>query len=833
MKMFAAEEQVGTNQFSSDFEWKFLPHYIIRSTGFPFEWLEALAFTQTSDLARQIILTERALETHAATLLEKAEQIGELPKKNKQKLSKFLQRREKGVVDKLAELEIAGRDALHDCAATWDRYAEEYQALLTRVSETFEQELSANRKKLHSIVKDRKYQEAIYLSSPDMYLNNVPKYLNVTNFEDRNSKVKRMERRFFNYLQRLCGKNETSSFFGPLNYGSIADSDPSYLDAHFQEGDIIKHREVFLSFWAIKSLTKAIERDEQLRPHLPVHLHPMVEAIPEEGVLHLHNNGKTLKVGRTLATLLKTADGTKSLPELLAHLDEKERQAVQKPLSNLLQSGLLKQELHVPSTMGNPLPYVIEQLAALPSDQKQMWLERLQVWVEWLERMSVEQDLETRIELINEGEARFTEQTGEPARRGSGSFYADRYIFYEETKGHIERFVMGKKFHEKMCKDLRGALELSAFYGYEQWRHAQKLGKEVFEKLSKNGEPVPYYTFLNALRDVHPDTLEPFKPEELGQIEEMIRNKAAENPHCVELSSDTLPIREVKMPLYSLPDLFFASPSKEAMVNGEFQVVLGKLHSHLLVPNWMTIFYPDREKLREDLCRELNETPIFRQLVVPEVVRRNKGFYDFPGRAIQFSELSLKKGDDVIPMYDLEVTLKEDGTLGLRNVKTGEQILLYIQLADQVTYLPFMLFALPSLAQMPISIGDHTPRIVIDGAVYQRERWEFKSELVAELLSKNDVEAFLNVFRFKEKHGLPDVVYIRGLSERKPYVVDFRNFFCVEMLHSIVKNNERLLIEEMLPTPEQLWLNSEAGRYSCEFRMNVFKTKTGNKGGGT
>lgn len=834
MKMIASAKGAGPNPFSSEFEWGFLPHYIIRSTGFPFEWFEALVFNRTSDLAKRIVLTERTLKTRAATLLEAAEQSGgELPKKNKQKLSRFLRRRKKGAIDKLDELEIAGDDTLRDCAATWDRHAEEYQALQDQVSETFEQELSENRKKLHGIVKDCRYQEAIYLSSPDMYWNNVPKYLGVSNFQRRNSEVKRMERRFFNYLQRLCGKNETSSFFGPLNYGRIDDSDPSYLDAHFQKGDIIQRRGVFLSFWAIKSLTEAIKRNGQLRLHLPVHLHPMVEAVPEEGELHLHNSGKTLKVGRPLAALLKMADGTKSVPDLLASLGEQERQAVQKPLSKLLQSGLLKQELHVPSTMGNPLPYVIEQLAALPSDQKQVWLERLHGWVEWLERLSVEQDPVVRMELINEGEARFTEQTGEPARRGSGSLYADRYIFYEETKGHIERFVMGEKFHRKICKDLRGALELSAFYGYERWQHAQALGKEVFEKLSKAGTPVPYYTFLNALRDVHPDTLESFKPEELGQIEEVIRSKAVENPHCVELSSAALPIREVKMPLYTLPDLFFASSSKEALVNGEFQVVLGKLHSHLLVPNWMTIFHPDQEMLREDLCRKLNETPVFRRLVAPEVVRRNKGFYDFPGRVMQFSELSLKKGDGIIPVYDLEVMLKEDDTLGLRNVKTGEQILLYIQLADQVTYLPFMLFALPSLAQMPFSVGEHTPRIVIDGTVYQRERWEIKSEVVAELLSKNDADAFLNVFRFKEEQALPNMVYIRGLSERKPYVMDFRNFFCVEMLRSIVKKNEHLLIEEMLPRPDQLWLNSDAGRYSCEFRMNVFKTGTENKGGRT
>jgi hypothetical protein len=833
MNMMAAENQAGTQPFSPDFEWRFFPHYIIRSTGFPFEWLEALAFPRTSDLARQIVQMERSLDAQTGVLLETAERSGGLPRKSRQKLSRFLQRREKGAADKLAELELTDRNELLDCAATWDRLAKDYQALLALVPEMFEQELAEKREKLRELVKDRKYQEAVYLSSPDMYANNVPKYLNYSPLPDRNAAIKRMERRFFHYVQRLCGKNETSSFFGPLNYGSIDDADPSYLDAHFQTGDIIRHREVFLAFWAIKRLAEAIKQDDQLRPHLPVHLHPMVEAVPEKGGLHLHNSGKTVTVGRTLAALLREADGTKSLPELLAHLDEKERLAVEKPLSHLLQAGLLKQELHVPSTMGNPLPYVIEQVAALPpSDQRQMWLERLRGWEAWLTRMSAEQDLQARIELISEGEARFTEQTGESARRGSGSLYADRYIFYEETKGHIERFVMGRRFHEKLCKDLRGALELSAYYGYEQWLHAQRLGKEVFDTISNGGDPVPYYTFVNALRDRYPDSLEPFKPQAVEEIEELVRIKAADSPHCVELSSAALPIREVTMPLYSLPDLFIASESIDAMAKGDFQVVLGKLHSHVLVPNWMTVFYPNRETLREDLCRELKKTAEFRQLVAPEVVRRNKGFYDFPGRAMQFAELSLKKGDDVIPMYDLEVVLKEDGTLGLRSVKSGEEIRLYIQLADQVTYLPFMLFALPALTHMPISLGDHTPRIVIDGAVYQRERWECEGKAVAELLDKDDAAAFLNVFRFKEKQGMPDVVYIRGLSERKPYVVDFRNFFCVEMLRSIVQNNERLLIEEMLPTPGQLWLNSEAGRYSCEFRMNVWKTRTENKGGG-
>ncbi|HEX7734151.1 MAG TPA: lantibiotic dehydratase [Ktedonobacteraceae bacterium] len=813
--------------FTDEYTWQFLPHYVIRSTGFPFQWLESLSFPETTVLIERVLEAEHALQEWEARLGRLWEADTELawPRKVKQQLRKWIVRREGGICQRLPLLPESLRSVAEEWAAGWDARVTAYYASLEAHNQAFERELPTKRAQLRRLVADPRYQEAIFLSSPDMYHHHIHKYLDQQDGSRRTSELKRVEKRFFKYLQRLCGKNETSSFFGPLNYGRIDPARKHFLDERRSAGPLIQYRQVFLAFWMVKALAEAIRRDERLQDELPVSLHPMVE-IRDGGSLYLHSGDRVFAVGQSLARILQALDGSQSLPQFLASLPAEEQPRAERLLQALLQAGIVRRGFVVPSTVARPMEHVVAQLHRLPdSPARQEWEQRLAMWNHWCEEMTAA-DLPTRIRLLEQGEARFTEQTGEPAQRGSGNLYADRYIFYEEARGHVEQFVMGRAFYEKMRRDLRGALELSAFQGHHEWKHLQKLGHELFRELSPAGHPVPFFRFLNALRERYPafPDIPPLPEQE--EIRSLIAGKVEQGEiHRVSLSSQELPIIEQKTACYSLPDLFFASTSIEAMQRGEFQIVLGKLHHHLLVPNWMTCFYGDKAGLAADLRSYLEHVPAFQQLVCPEVIRRNKGFYDFPGRMVEFSERSLKSREEVVPLYDIQVVEQADGTLGLERISSGEPMIFYISLADQVRYLPFALFALPALSQVSFSLGTHTPRIEIDGAVYQRERWEVPSNEWMGLLNGDELENFTSLHRLKQTYELPDLVYVRGSSERKPYVLDFRNFFCLELLHSIMEKNDSLLIEEMLPAPDQLWLKNSQGRYSCEFRMNVFKIR--------
>jgi hypothetical protein len=792
--------------------------------------MESLSFQRTFAWTQQALALERSLDELVEHLkhLTQDEVSDPALRRAQRVLQRGAEKRE-AVGERVATLPQSLPAPMRQWIARWDEYIATYQRIQREGVALFAEELAEKRDQLRTFVADPRYQEAIWLSSPDMYQNHMQKYLTTVDFARRSSELKRVEKRFFSYLQRLCGKNETASFFGPLNYGQIDDNQALMLDTRLGDGPIIRRREVFLTFWAVKALAEAIKQEEQLQQTLPLSLHPMVE-IRKDGTLYLHNSGRSLKVGSQLIQLFNAMDGSKGKTQLLAMLPEEEQSRASRLIGTLIQSGVVRQELHVPSTQAHPLTALQAQLRNLPwSAVRQEWEERLECWQHWCDEMA-RADLPTRISLLEQGEERFSAQTGQHARRGSGNLYADRFIFYEETLGHVERFVMGKPFHEKMCLQLQTALQLSALQGWREWQYYQSCGKAVFAALSPQGTPLPFYTFLQALRERCPET-PPMPPiPEQKAIEQLIAQKVEQGAcHHVVLHAEELPSGPGNIALYSLPDLFFASSSLEALQRGEFQVVLGKLHHHLLVPNWMTCFYSDEERLRVDMREYLDTT--FQRLVCPEVIRRNKGFYDFPGRVVEFSEHSVKPRDQIIPLYDIRVVMQPDGWLALERVSTGEPLQFYISLADQVRYLPFAIFGLPGLSHLSLSIGQHTPRIEIEGVVYQRERWKFASREWQEQISGDDLYNFKRLQYLKQMHGLPDQVYIRSSSERKPYLFDFRNFFCLELLYTILKTSEWILIEEMLPAPEHLWLRSEEGRYSCEFRMNIFRLEEGAQGG--
>jgi len=67
---------------------------------------------------------------------------------------------------------------------------------------------------------------------------------------------------------------------------------------------------------------------------------------------------------------------------------------------------------------------------------------------------------------------------------------------------------------------------------------------------------------------------------------------------------------------------------------------------------------------------------------------------------------------------------------------------------------------------------------------------------------------------------------MKGSNVRKPYFIDFKNYFSLELMQQILMDNDNVMIEEMLPGPNHLWLTSNKGSHSCELRMGVYKIGT-------
>jgi len=131
--------------------------------------------------------------------------------------------------------------------------------------------------------------------------------------------------------------------------------------------------------------------------------------------------------------------------------------------------------------------------------------------------------------------------------------------------------------------------------------------------------------------------------------------------------------------------------------------------------------------------------------------------------------------------------------------------------------------------------GPHMPRVTIDRVVVQREQWSYGAAELQFVQKEEECDRFLEARRWMREQGLPRYIFVSAHIEDKPFYVDLESPVYVEILLKLVrrvlasdKPDTPIVITEMLPNPEQLWLPDKDNRkYSSELRM-AFVDHTGN-----
>jgi hypothetical protein len=432
------------------------------------------------------------------------------------------------------------------------------------------------------------------------------------------------------------------------------------------------------------------------------------------------------------------------------------------------------------------------------------WLERL-AQLDALRATFQDGDLGTRRATLPRMEAAFTELTGVPARRGEGHVYADRLIIYEEGRSPFG-VRMGRRFFDSLARKLSLGLDLSAAYGEKV---QQGYRREVAQKLGTSGEPLDLLSYAVKMR---PDEV---AGSRFSPVPTVMLDAPQGRTHAVP---DDLCGHASPGGRYALPDVCLAGPSPEGARAEDFQVILSRVHHHLLLWSWLAAFYPDRARYEAVSRRWLEHEPTARNLLGLSVRRRNKGFYRFPGRRLVYAVTDAMDIDrEALTADRLSVHPTPEGP-ELRTPE-GERAFLYLALDDFSSYAPFAALAHPQVLHAPIRGGEgHLPRLTVGGAVYQRERWEVP---LAHLTKLHGLELLLAVQRVQRARDWPRFVFVRTPAERKPYLVDTASPFALELLRHVARGAERVTAVEMLPGPESLWLRDARGRYVCEMRMQA------------
>lgn len=811
---------------SKELTWQIFPLLAVRTTGFPIELLKRVQFPQTLEHLHLTTATEKHLANLQHHLLHVLfpQAVQRVHATGPQELLKHLSHWRRCVGNRRT---LEGESAFTSLTAyaplwkaleEWKRTLAVYHQQLTDGEHLWNKEMRVARRALYELMGNTTIQEALFLSNPSMY-EALRHHLQAGYQERRERESRKIERRFMMYLQRFCTKNETQSFFGPVNYGHFTTAQTENILLQRSQG-AWRERQTFASYWMVERLAEVISADEQMRPFLKPRRSSLCTQRDQQIILP---SLKKLRLDGQTARLWQLADGTRTIQHLAALLDTSWEQ-VWSQCERWQRSGALVTTILVPSTEAAPLQYLQAWVAQLADDvpRKVHWLQVLTQSMRLLEDFAGA-DMTQRPALLATLEAYLEEICGSAMRRGAGTMYSDRFPFFEECLGNIVQCELGGLLAQRIEQGIQSLFHLSLAHGLLLAQRDQRRARALWQQLRRDtSDGVPFLTYLQAL---HKDTRVWDKKDALddflAQLHTLVSIRSEGHRACLHTSDlPALPsLSEHDACLYSSFDFLIASPSLQALQQGEFQLVLGEIHPYPLIWVFPTAYFLTGEDLRdvEALQQALAEQPGGAVAAQIAYTRKNKIFpYPLPGQQIELRPRN--SHCRAIPASKLEVR-DIHGQLCLAT--KDDYYRLYTPLTHKSGSLdPLAPFAFPSIHPPLIDLGEHTPRIEIDGVVYQRERWKLATGTFNPSGAQG-VALLREAWRWREQFQLPMRMFVRPNKEPKPIYIDMSNQFFVEMLDTLARQNDSFLCTEILPDIHHLWLEQADGHYTCEFRAVV------------
>lgn len=219
-------------------------------------------------------------------------------------------------------------------------------------------------------------------------------------------------------------------------------------------------------------------------------------------------------------------------------------------------------------------------------------------------------------------------------------------------------------------------------------------------------------------------------------------------------------------------------------------------------------------------------------------------------------DVSNRPEESQIPLADLYVKDDlESNTLKLYSKRLNKEII--------PVYLGFLVpMLLPEIQQVLINFshasmcpmymwsgtnapgtGDtiaYYPRLRYKNLVLHRALWKLNTEFFPKREhGQSDASFFFDVSRWRKQQGLPKYVFVTpdvaqqqnqapdedgggNVFQTKPFFVDFDSYLSVGMLENYIQNAQRMVVlTEMLPSRDQLWLQQNNQEYVTEF---IFET---------
>jgi hypothetical protein len=795
--------------------WQFLDDFVLRRAGFTFDLLSRLRCPATYRLVREASQLDHELTRLEASTREELERrppaTGEAAQRQERERGKQLLRALKARASLPGTLEAAH-------AAAWNRVLAKWRNTMAAASAGYADESARARQQLVELGSDRKVQEAIYLNSPSFYNHGVLPLVagSLHGWKRRSAEVALTA-----YLQRFCAKNDTASYFGPINYGRIR-NDASMPALTYRMTVPEAWSRVYASHWFVAELYRMILADEQLQLALPVQRSALVRysknQVSAPGLAPMRLDDQS---GEVFRESLHGRSGFELAQRL--GLEAPRLRAI---ILELNKVGLLRLSAEPPADRLDVLTAFREMIAAAPrSAARQDWLALVARMTDLLGRFE-QADLPARIRLMDELEQLCTDRLQANPRRGAGRLYTDRFVLFDQCVGDIGELTVAGPLAAALA-GLATALDLFAWnareiseaYKRRAWPfiHAANLSGRTVALLELL-ERVPQPEVLDdrsAWRQFWAATLNGHAP---GHVLALSRSHIEASP-LVNLSITGL---------VAAPDIMLAAADADSINRGDFKIVLAEVHP-VIVPTQLHFYayHPQASAVAQIARKALESTFASTEEAILASTRISKITESGLQRVRVHQEwVARSENAEDVPIAELDAELPDQDSCSLRIRGTERHLYLKRPLfVDQPMPAVLGVFERPEVWATEIDVAEHLPRIEVDGIVIQRERWRFGSaNIPTSNADRDSFDFYASLVAWQQKHELPEYVFGRALGrgEVKPFLIDFASpLSCIAFVREC-HGAAGMVVTEMFPGPDQLWLRGPEGAFTSELRLSAY-----------
>lgn len=758
--------------------WHLIPHIVVRATGFPWESLESLRHEASVVAALRMEASRRVRDGF-------------------RDVSPRIRKPSPAVLSALrAGKPIADLDATeHPALIDWNLVAEAMDRAERDFDATFKEEAEHSARALRDLAKDVRFQEAVAISCPPVYGNVM-----------RTDFTTRLERQVASFVQRFCAKNETMSFFGPINYGLVDRAKPEGVHIEWSGPALIRARRTHVAFWVVRGLVNACMAQPDVASWL----------VPRRRLERRASRGD-----EPMSRLIAASDGIKPCRVLATELEL--------PLPDLIElvrgahaRRLITHQLDVPSSSDDPIFELTERVAGIPGEAPRKLVRELSElralmeeysWADPARKVALNTIVEARLQErlnVSGAEAAAAQRRPDDNRGEGHHFYVDRLPLREECCGDLKLTVGGQRAAELEGK-LQGTLDALAGAAIRtrdaaRAALAKRMGKATLPFARVIAQfadgPIPYDTSLiDAVK------------------------AAITDPTVDEVKIDSAKLPKTPLDGHSLVtsiDLLLEARGIEAWGRGDYKLIAGDIHDTALVWGWALQFHPERKKVDASVVSALGKMD--RPLpIVTALASRRSGLIpaELPGPVIELGGVSSRASRWQLPFEDLMV--ESDGaTARLVSSFLGSEVLLYNGELESSVHTAF---AIPRIRPIKVDLGMHTPRLWIDDVMIQRRMWRLTDGQITRLIDcREDKERFRVAIKIWEELGLPSLSFAKFPGERKPVLADPASPLVFRVFANLLKLRRAVVLGEMRPGPDGLWLQGNLGRHTAELRCTYVRT---------